>query len=338
MVGELGKSIIGNWSCARAAGLDFRRPGRAFWPIWLSFFVVLFLVACARANPADCPVQQPVDIGQLAPYDEDDQGPFRFPLDSLSAGQRRPFALFQASGLETPTRREYHAAEDYLSPPGTPVYAIADGRVSYSGSREGYGWLIIVDHPQANLYSLYGHLSPSRWQIDKGAVQQGDLLGYLGDPDENGGSAEQPLRPHLHFGLRAGQRSDYPTGGEWRWQAGWITPCPSDVGWLEPSRVLTAQTIPTGGFDRPKGAFFQVWTMEIILAGVYAIGGVVVFVYGFRRHKPANLFAFGALMTVSGIFLSIRGYGFAPLLFAIAAISLAGGLYVLRVRARKPDF
>jgi hypothetical protein len=32
-------------------------------------------------------------------------------------------------------------------------------------------------------------------------------LAYLGDSDENGGSAEQPLEPHLHFGIRAGQRT-----------------------------------------------------------------------------------------------------------------------------------
>ena len=31
----------------------------------------------------------------------------------------------------------------------------------------------------------------------------GELIGYLGDPDENGGSAKNPLRPH---GIRVGLR------------------------------------------------------------------------------------------------------------------------------------
>ena len=47
------------------------------------------------------------------------------------------------------------------------MYAIADGEISFSGSKGGYGWLIIIDHPQANLYSLYGHLSPASLARDR---------------------------------------------------------------------------------------------------------------------------------------------------------------------------
>lgn len=309
--------------------------------ISLPLFILCTLLAslvssgCARAVPADCPIHPPADISQMAPYNESDQGPFLFPLHELAASQRRPWAEFQVSGLETPTRREYHAAEDYLSPAGAPVYAIAGGRVSYSGPRDGYGWLIIVDHPQANLYSLYGHLSPSRWQIDQGSpVQQGDLLGYLGDPAENGGSAEQPLRPHLHLGLRAGQRSDYPTGGEWRWMAGWITPCPSDIGWLGPSAVMVAQTIPAGGFDQPQGAFMQRWAAESVLVAVYVSGSFLVFFHGLRRDRLFIFFTYGTLTLVAAIYLSNRGFASAPFLFAISAASILTGLSRLIARAR----
>ncbi|MGD8856771.1 MAG: peptidoglycan DD-metalloendopeptidase family protein [Chloroflexota bacterium] len=306
------------------------------WWVCLAALCVLLIACAERADPRNCPIQRPVDINGLAPYGDGDQGPFRFPLEDLSAGQRRPSAPFQDSGLETPSRREYHAAEDFLSPPGTPVYAIADGRVSYSGTRQGYGWLVIVDHPQANLYSLYGHLSPSRWQIDGGSeVQQGDLLGYLGDPDENGGSAEQPLRPHLHLGLRAGQRADYPAAGEWRWMAGWITPCPSDAGWLQPSAIMTAQTIPAGGFSRPGGAFFEIWAVELILAGLYLIIGITVVIYGLRQDKIINILVWGVLMLVAGFFLTGRGFRFGPLLFVLAAILLALGVFKLVGRSRK---
>ena len=79
----------------------------------------------------------------------------------------------------------------------------------------GYGWLVIINHKQFNLYSLYGHLSPGRWSIkNKTPVQKGDLIGYLGDSDENGGSEKQPLVPHLHHGIRRGQMNDYPGGGQ----------------------------------------------------------------------------------------------------------------------------
>ncbi|MFC2079145.1 M23 family metallopeptidase [Candidatus Bipolaricaulota bacterium] len=67
-----------------------------------------------------------------------------------------------AGGYRLGPRGEYHAAEDYHLPAGTPVYSMADGVASYSGTKEGYGWLIILDHPPAN---LYGHLSPSRRRI-----------------------------------------------------------------------------------------------------------------------------------------------------------------------------
>ena len=104
--------------------------------------------------------------------------------------------------------------------------------------------LIIIDHPQANLYSLCGHLSPSRWYIESGVlVEKGQLIAYLGDSDENGGSSEQPLTPHLHFGIRAGQRADYSSMGEWRWQAGWLNYCPQDLGWLQPSLITVNQEL-----------------------------------------------------------------------------------------------
>ena len=144
--------------------------------------------------------------------------------------------------------RLFHAAEDYKRPAGTPVYAMADGRISFSGTAGGYGWLILIDHSQANLYSLYGHLSPSRWKLASGTeVKRGDSIAYLGNPDENGGSAESPLEPHLHFGMRAGQTADYPSPGEWRFMAGWIRPCPHDLGWLQPSGSSLARKSPPAG-------------------------------------------------------------------------------------------
>jgi hypothetical protein len=302
-----------------------------------ALFVVLSLAACTEVpdDPGECPAQRTIDINQLPPYSASQQLPFRFPLADLSASQKRPSAPFQISGLETPTRREYHAAEDYASPPGTPVYAIAGGRVSFSGPMGGYGWLVIVDHPQANLYSLYGHLSPSRWQIETGPVEQGDLLGYLGDDDENGGSVEQPLEPHLHLGLRAGQRSDYSGTGEWRWQAGWITPCPTNLGWLQPTKIMTGQQIPPGGFTSPTGGFIEMWGVELLLAGVYLTGAIFVVIYGLRRDKPFSILGYGAMMLVAGIFLSGKSFRMAPVSFIVAAVLLVTGIYLLIARSRR---
>ncbi|GAI42531.1 unnamed protein product, partial [marine sediment metagenome] len=131
------------------------------------------------------------------------------------------------------------------------------------------------DHPQANLYSLYGHLSPSRWRKESGLVKKRELIAYLGDSHENGGSAENPLVPHLHLGVRAGQRADYSSMGEWRWMAGWIKPCPPDLGWLKPSEIITSQAIPAGGFPDPAAGFLEMWWNELAAAGILIWGGVI---------------------------------------------------------------
>jgi murein DD-endopeptidase MepM/ murein hydrolase activator NlpD len=300
-----------------------------------SLLLLLLLTACDR-DPGECPPIRTASLSEAALYVNDEPHPFRFPLDDASDRGALSMNNFQKSGLETPTRREYHAAEDFYGTPGTPVYALVDGQVSFSGRMGGYGWLVIVDHPQANLYSLYGHLSPSRWQIGKGPVQKGTLLGYLGDDDENGGSAEQPLRPHLHLGLRAGQRADYPGSGEWRWQAGWITPCPGDLGWLQPSVIITGQEIPPGGFENPAGGLLEMWGIELLLAGIYLFGGIVAVTYALKKDKPYNLLAFGGLMLVAAFLLNQRGYKIVPLLSVLVAAMVAiGGFILLRDRRKK---
>jgi murein DD-endopeptidase MepM/ murein hydrolase activator NlpD len=214
------------------------------------------------------------DLSSAAGFVDDDGLPFRFPLDDLTSDSSPSFTLFCTSSSGPESSRKYHAAEDYFRPAGTPVYAIADGKIAFSGPMGGYGWLIIVEHPQANLYSLYGHLSPSRYRMRRGPVEKGTLLAYLGDAHENGGNAKRPLEPHLHLGLRAGQRADYPGKGEWRWQAGWIVPCPTALGWLQPSAIITSQEIPMGGFSPPtvsSSEWLAKWGIELLFGTLYTI-------------------------------------------------------------------
>jgi len=206
---------------------------------------------------------------------------------------------------------------------------MADGKVSFSGPMGGYGWLIIVDHPQANVYSLYGHLSPSRWRIRSGTVEKGQLLAYLGDDDENGGSAKQPLVTHLHFGIRAGQRSNYPGKGEWRWQAGWIKPCPADVGWLPPSTVIVSQAIPAGGFVEPSANFFEKWKVELILSGLYVLCAAIMLAFEMKKNRPIVLIIAGGLLFAGGWFFRAKGMKTGSLLLVLAALYVALGIYKL---------
>ena len=292
----------------------------------VSYILLFFLLSSCTQLSKACPSQPPADLSGALAYAEDDKLVFQFPLDKLGRDVRPFPAIFCTSG-GSDSARQYHAAEDYHLPAGTPVYAIADGRISFSGPMGGYGWLIIIDHPQANIYSLYGHLSPSRWRLESGVVEKGDLIAYLGDPDENGGSPENPLIPHLHFGIRAGQRTDYPGMGEWRWQAGWIKPCPQDLGWLQPSGVITNQEIPNGGYPEPVAGIFEKWGVELAFFSVYLFGAAFVFLSAIKKRKPIVPLMYGGLMVVAGWVLFSKGARISYALFVIAILSFGFAIY-----------
>ena len=294
----------------------------------LSLLIVL-VSGCAQP-PQFCPLQPASDLSGAIAYAEDDQLDFRFPLDELVYPHR---ALFCERNC-VQSACETHAAEDYHLPAGTPVYAMADGNIAFSGPMGGYGWLIVIDHPQANLYSLYGHLSPSRWRLESGPVEKGELIAYLGDSDENGGSPEKPLETHLHLAVRAGQRADYPGMGEWRWQAGWIEPCPADLGWLKPSEIITGQEIPPGGFPEPKAGFLEKWGVELGLAAVYMFGGVCVLVFALRRNRPILPALYGGIMVVAGWVFMSKGIRISYALFSMAVLLLVFAIFQYVRRSR----
>ncbi|MFC1968440.1 M23 family metallopeptidase [Chloroflexota bacterium] len=247
----------------------------------VSVIILLTLIlASVCAKPSEhCSPSENISLSNANLCTDKANLPFRFPVDNLTQDQLLG-AVFASYGYSSPSlnSKEYHAAEDYHQPAGSPVYAMADGVISFSGPMGGYGLLMIIDHPEMNIYSLYGHLSPSRWYIKSGTVQKGQLIAYLGDPDENGGSKENPLRPHLHFGIRLGQRADYPGMGEWRWQAGWIKYCPQYLGWFQPSKIISKQEIPVNGFPGPRMAFLAMWWQEIFLSLLILIGAITALI------------------------------------------------------------
>jgi hypothetical protein len=163
------------------------------------------------------------------------------------------------------------------------------------------------------------------------------LIGYLGDPDENGGSEKHPLIPHLHFGTRIGQRSDYPGMGQWRWQAGWIKPCPQDLGWLQPSIVITSQDTHFDKFNEPTAGFINKWGIELFFTSIYIFGGVCMFIFATQQNKPFFLVLSGVALLAAGWIFYSKGTKMSYVLLTMAILFAVIGTYkFLRTSKARP--
>ncbi len=86
--------------------------------------------------------------------------------------------------------RAHHKGIDFEANTGDPVFAAADGVVSFTGVKSGYGNVVEVDH--GNGYStLYAHNSAF-------TVRSGDLV-RAGQQVAKAGSTGRSTGPHIHF-------------------------------------------------------------------------------------------------------------------------------------------
>jgi murein DD-endopeptidase MepM/ murein hydrolase activator NlpD len=87
----------------------------------------------------------------------------------------------------------FHAGLDIASHYGDAVRATADGVVSATDKRAGYGRMVVIDHG-FGVTTLYGHLSAFNTQPGT-HVKAGDVIGYEGQSGRSTG-------PHLHYEVR----------------------------------------------------------------------------------------------------------------------------------------
>ena len=93
------------------------------------------------------------------------------------------------------TRAGTHVGVDYAAPLGTPVVAVADGRIVELGWHGGYGNLIVVEHA-GGYTTRYAHLSAYASELAVGdEVRRGREIGFVGSTGHSTG-------PHLHFEIR----------------------------------------------------------------------------------------------------------------------------------------
>jgi len=87
----------------------------------------------------------------------------------------------------------YHAGTDIAAPAGTPIRAVAEGRVIESGSKSGYGNTVVIETGDGHKM-LYAH-------NNQNFVRVGDWVSR-GDTIAEVGSTGRATGPHVHFEVK----------------------------------------------------------------------------------------------------------------------------------------
>jgi murein DD-endopeptidase MepM/ murein hydrolase activator NlpD len=87
----------------------------------------------------------------------------------------------------------FHSGLDICAPKGTPIVATADGIVTSSARRVGYGKTVCIDHGRglSTWYAHVGELKVCRGQ----RVKRGQVIGSVG-------SSGRSTAPHVHYEVR----------------------------------------------------------------------------------------------------------------------------------------
>ncbi len=136
-------------------------------------------------------------VGQVLTIPPMGGGAVQALASSRSGGYRRTFDRWPAAG---PVSSEYgprggrqHEGIDLAVPRGTPVRAVAAGRVSYADWAGSYGILVKIDHG-GGLETRYAH--NSRLEVEPGEyVAAGQIVARSGSTGNSTG-------PHIHFEVR----------------------------------------------------------------------------------------------------------------------------------------
>jgi len=165
--------------------------------------------ADAKRDEASLPLAVRIELGERA-HDvflvRDDKGTASYRTKRTTAPEpamaRYPVSYRRISSHFAPRRLNPvtlqwrpHEGVDFAAPAGTPVYATADGKVSFAGRQGGYGNVVKLGH-RRSYSTTYAHLSGFAAGLRAGGtVRRGELIGYVG-------STGWSTAPHLHYEVR----------------------------------------------------------------------------------------------------------------------------------------
>ena len=123
------------------------------------------------------------------------EGIFSYPVDGGPYETTSPFGMRIHPIFGTMTG---HSGADISGDgiEGQEVLAAADGEVVSAGWVSGYGNTVVINHPQYEKATLYGHMQENSIEVYEGeVVQQNQPIGKVGSTGNSTG-------PHLHFEVR----------------------------------------------------------------------------------------------------------------------------------------
>ncbi|WP_296373233.1 M23 family metallopeptidase [Yoonia sp.] len=122
------------------------------------------------------------------------------------AAEKAPFSMpvrssFRHTSAYGPRWGRMHSGIDMAAPTGTPIYATADGVVSFAGWASGYGRLIKVKH-EFGIETRFAHLNAIDVKVGQ-RVSRGERIGAMGNSGRSTG-------PHLHYEIHVNGKAVNP--------------------------------------------------------------------------------------------------------------------------------
>jgi murein DD-endopeptidase MepM/ murein hydrolase activator NlpD len=88
---------------------------------------------------------------------------------------------------------KFHAGVDFSAKAGTPIYATANGKITYAKYEGGYGNVVKINHG-FGYETLYAHLSQIKTRVGK-KIKRGEIIGLVGTTGLSTGN-------HLHYEVK----------------------------------------------------------------------------------------------------------------------------------------
>ena len=150
-----------------------------------------------KGSPAAAPSSEEIRANAVL-KSLDQMNMYRIAISKVPFGTPVKTAVRYTSGFggrNDPLGRGYrmHEGQDLAGAHGSPIYATADGVVTYAGWASGYGRLIKIRH-DFGIETRYGHLSQIGVNVGE-RVSRDERIGAMGNTGRSTGT-------HLHYEVR----------------------------------------------------------------------------------------------------------------------------------------